>query len=46
MGQMRHFYCHLSNINVTTIIETNKWPRAVGMNGYEQGLDKNNLYEE
>lgn len=46
MGQMRHFYCHLSNINATTIIETNKWPRVVGMNGYEQGLDKNNLYEE
>lgn len=46
MGQMRHFYCHLGNINATTIIETNKWPRVVGMNGYEQGLDKNNLYEE
>lgn len=46
MGQMRHFYCHLGNINATTIIETNKWPRVVGMSGYEQGLDKNNLYEE
>ncbi|MEZ3421428.1 MAG: hypothetical protein K1V95_05865 [Eubacterium sp.] len=45
MGQMRHFYCHLGNINATTIMETNKWPRVVGMSGYEQGLDKNNLYE-
>lgn len=46
IGQMRHFYCHLGNINATTIIETNKWPRVVGMSGLEQGLDKNNLYEE
>lgn len=46
IGQMRHFYCHLGNINATTIIETDKWPRVVGMNGLEQGLDKNNLYEE
>lgn len=46
IGQMRHFYCHLGNINATTIIETGKWPRVVGMIGLEQGLDKNNLYEE
>lgn len=46
IGQMRHFYCHLGNINATTIIETGKWPRVVGMNGLLQGLDKNNLYEE
>ena len=46
MGQIRHFYCHLGNINATTIIETNKWPRVVGMSGYESGFDKNNLYEE
>lgn len=46
IGQMRHFYSHLGNINATTIIETNKWPRVVGMSGLEQGLDKNNLYEE
>lgn len=46
IGQMRHFYCHLGNINATTIIEKNKWPRVVGMSGLEQGLDKNNLYEE
>lgn len=46
IGQMRHFYCHLGNINATTIIETEKWPRVVGMSGLEQGLDKNNLYEE
>ena len=46
IGQMRHFYCHLGNINATTIIRTNKWPRVVGMIGLEQGLDRNNLYEE
>ena len=46
IGQMRHFYCHLGNINATTIIEENKWPRVVGMSGLEQGLDKNDLYEE
>lgn len=46
IGQMRHFYCHLGNINATTIIEKNKWSRVVGMSGLEQGLDKNNLYEE
>lgn len=46
IGQMRHFYCHLGNINATTIIETNKWPRVVGMSALTQGLDKNNLYEE
>lgn len=46
IGQMRHFYSHLGNINATTIIETEKWPRVVGMSGLEQGLDKNNLYEE
>lgn len=46
IGQTRHFYCHLGNINATTIIETDKWPRVVGMSGLEQGLDKNNLYED
>lgn len=46
IGQMRHFYSHLGNINATTIIETNKLLRVVGMSGLEQGLDKNNLYEE
>lgn len=46
IGQMRHFYCHLGNINATTIIETGKWPRVVGMSVLTQGLDKNNLYEE
>ena len=30
LGQYRHFYAHLGNINATTIIETNKWPRVKG----------------
>ena len=46
MGQMRHFYAHLGNINATPIIETGKWPRVVGMSGLEKGLNKNDLYEE
>ena len=46
IGQYRHFYAHLGNINATTIVVTNKWPRVVGMSGLENGLDKNALYEE
>lgn len=45
IGQFRHFYAHLGNINATTIIKTNQWPRVVGMSALEEGLDKNNLYE-
>ncbi|MGN0459023.1 MAG: hypothetical protein ACI4IL_08645 [Eubacterium sp.] len=45
IGQMCHFYAHLGNINATTIVATNKWPRVVGMSGLEKGLDKNDLYE-
>lgn len=45
IGQMRHFYTHLGNINATTIIETNKWPTVVGMSAFENGLDKDKLYE-
>ena len=30
LGQYRHFYAHLGNINATTIIETNEWPRVSG----------------
>ncbi len=33
ISQFRHFYAHLGNINATTIIETNKWPRVIGTNG-------------
>jgi len=33
MSQFRHFYAHLGNINATTIIETNEWPRVVGLTG-------------
>jgi hypothetical protein len=31
MGAVRHLYAHLGNINATTIIETGKWPRVVGL---------------
>lgn len=40
LSQHRHFYAHLGNINATTIIETNKWPRVAG------GSIKEGLYEE
>jgi hypothetical protein len=40
LSQYRHFYAHLGNINATTIIETNKWPRVAG------GSAKEGLYEE
>ena len=39
LSQYRHFYAHLGNINATTIIETNKWPRVAG------GSVKEGLYE-
>lgn len=45
IGQMRHFYTHLGNINATTIIETDKWPMVVGMSAFENGFDKEKLYE-
>lgn len=31
LGAVRHLYAHLGNINCTTILETGKWPRVVGM---------------
>ena len=39
LSQYRHFYAHLGNINATTIIETNKWPRVAG------GSLREGLYE-
>lgn len=33
LSQIRHFYSHLGNINATTIIETNQWPRVIGHGG-------------
>jgi len=31
LGQFRHLYAHMGNINATTILATGKWPRVVGM---------------
>jgi hypothetical protein len=39
LSQYRHFYAHLGNINATTIIATNKWPRVAG------GSVREGLYE-
>lgn len=44
ISQFRHFYSHLGNINATTIIETNKWPRVVGITG-KCGKSTEGLYE-
>jgi len=44
MSQFRHFHAHLGNINATTIIETNKWPRVVGITG-KSGKSSDGLFE-
>jgi hypothetical protein len=44
LSQFRHFYAHLGNINATTIIETNKWPRVIGTSG-RSGASTEGLYE-
>jgi hypothetical protein len=41
LGQYRHLYAHLGNINATTIIQTGMWPRVVGL---DSDLSKG-LYE-
>ena len=42
-SQFRHFYAHLGNINATTIIETNKWPRVVGNNWGMREINRRTL---
>lgn len=44
ISQFRHSYAHLGNINATTIIETNQWPRVVGTTG-KCGQSTEGLYE-
>lgn len=44
LSQYRHFYAHLGNINATTIIETNRWPRVIGSSG-KSGASTEGLYE-
>lgn len=44
LSQFRHFYAHLGNINATTIVETNQWPRVVGITG-KCGESTEGLYE-
>lgn len=44
LSQTRHFYAHLGNINATTIIETNQWPRVIGLTG-KSGKSTEGLYE-
>lgn len=33
LGQYRHLYAHLGNINATTMIQTGMWPRVAGLDG-------------
>lgn len=42
LGQFRHFYAHLGNINATTIAETNQWPRVCGMYWLDK-VEKNDV---
>lgn len=44
LSQYRHFYAHLGNINGTTIIETNRWPRVIGTSG-KSGKSTEGLFE-
>jgi len=44
LAQHRHFYAHLGNINATTIIETNQWPRVIGPSG-KSGISTQGLFE-
>lgn len=44
LSQYRHFYAHLGNINATTVIETDKWPRVIGTSG-KSGVSTEGLYE-
>ena len=44
LSQFRHFYAHLGNINATTILATNQWPRVVGLSG-KSGASTQGLYE-
>lgn len=44
ISQFRHFYAHLGNINGTTIVNTNKWPRVIGISGM-CGKSAEGLYE-
>lgn len=44
LSQFRHFYAHLGNINATTIMETNKWPRVIGHSG-KSGASTEGLFE-
>ena len=44
LSQYRHFYAHLGNINATTIMETNKWPRVIGTSG-KSGKSSEGLFE-
>lgn len=45
LGQFRHFYCHMGNINATTIAATNQWPRVVGSYALEKDFVFPGLYE-
>ena len=33
LGQFRHVYSHMGNINAVTMQRTGKWPRVIGLDG-------------
>ncbi len=44
LSQFRHFYAHLRNVNAATILETNQWPRVIGITG-KSGASTDGLFE-
>ena len=44
LSQIRHFYAHLGNVNATTIIQTDQWPRVVDIKG-KCGKSTSGLWE-
>jgi len=37
LGQFRHVYAHLGNINAVTMQQAGKWPRVIGLDGEQDG---------
>jgi len=37
LGQFRHVYAHMGNINAVTMQRTGKWPRVIGLDGEQSG---------
>lgn len=45
LGQFRHFHCHMGNINASTMVAKNQWPRVVGTYALDKDFIFPGLYE-